>query len=83
MVESDWLFENYLSLNPTKCYCMFVGKNKDNDTVNFENISPTSNTEKVILDLANDNKLSFDNHVRKYIEKQVKRYLHYQKYQLI
>ena len=31
-VVTDWFFENYMSLNPTKCHSMCVGKNKENDT---------------------------------------------------
>ena len=27
-VVTDWFFENYKSLNPTKCHCMCHGKNK-------------------------------------------------------
>ena len=57
---TDWFFENYMSLNPTKCR-----KNKENDTLNFGNISYKNSKEEVILGLAIDNKLSFDNHVKK------------------
>ena len=32
---TDWFFENYMSLNPTKCLYMCLGKNKENDTLNF------------------------------------------------
>ena len=38
-VVTDWFFENYMSLNPTKCHYMCLGKNKENDTFNFGNIS--------------------------------------------
>ena len=62
-VVTDWFFENYLSLNPTKCHYMYLGKNKENDTFNFGNISLKNSKEEVILGI--DNKLSFDNHVQK------------------
>ena len=38
-VVTGWLYENYMSLNPTKCHYMCLGKNKENDTFNFGNIS--------------------------------------------
>ena len=38
-VVTDWFFENYMSLNPTKCHHMYLGKNKENNTFNFGNIS--------------------------------------------
>ena len=39
-----------MSLNASKCHCMYLGKNNENDTVKFENISPI-NGEEVILGL--------------------------------
>ena len=56
--------ENYTSFNPAKCHCMCLGKSKENDTFNLENISIKKSKEEMILDLAIDNKLSFDNHVK-------------------
>ena len=35
-VATVWFFENYLSLNPTKCHYVCHGKNKENDKFNFE-----------------------------------------------
>ena len=63
-VVTDWFFENYMTLNPTKCHYMSLGKNKENNTFNFGNISLKNSKEEVILGLAIDNKLSFDNHVK-------------------
>ena len=48
---------------------MCLGKNKDNDIFNFENISLKNSKEEVILGLSIDNKLSFDNHVKKMCRK--------------
>ena len=50
-IVSDWFFENYMSLNTSKCHCMYLGKNNENDTVKFENISPINGEEEVILGL--------------------------------
>ena len=34
-VVTGWLYENYMSLNPTKCHYMCLGKNKENLTLEF------------------------------------------------
>ena len=82
-VATDWFFENYMSLNLTKCHYICLGKNKENNAFNFGNISLENSKVEVILGLTIDNKLSFDNHVKKFVEKQVKRLVHYQEYQII
>ena len=48
---------------------MCLGKNKENDTFNFGNISLKNSKGEVILGLTIDNKLSFDNHVKKICRK--------------
>ena len=48
---------------------MCLGKNKENDAFNFGNISLNNSKEEVILGLAIDNKLSFDNHIKKICRK--------------
>ena len=58
---TDCFFDNYTSLNPAKCHYMCHGRNKENDTFSFENISLKNSKEEVILSLTIDNKLSFDN----------------------
>ena len=55
-VVTDCFFENYMSLNPTKCHYMCLGENKKNDTFNFDNISLKNSKEEVILGLTIDNK---------------------------
>ena len=56
-VATDWFFENYMSLNPTKCHFMCPGKSKENDAFNFGNIYLKNSKEEVILALTIDNKL--------------------------
>ena len=67
-VVIDWLFEIYMSLNPTKYHYVYLGKSKENDTFNFGNISLKISKE-VILGLTIDNKLSFDNRVKEICRK--------------
>ena len=52
---------------------MCFGKNKENDTFNFGNISLKNSKEEVILGLTIDNKLSFDNHVKRICRKASKK----------
>lgn len=37
-VVTDWSLKNYMSLNPTNCHYMCLGKNKEKDTFNFKSI---------------------------------------------
>ena len=62
-VVTDYFFENYRSLNPTKFHYMGLGRNKENDTFNFENVFriDSKDSKEVILSLTIDNQLSFDN----------------------
>ena len=70
-VVTDWFFENYICLNLWKLYMPLhvPCKNKENDTFNFRNISLKNSQEEVISGLTIDNKLSFDNHVKKIYRK--------------
>ena len=56
-VATDWFFENYMNLNPTKWHYMCPGKNKENDAFNFGNIYLKNSKEEVILALTIDDKL--------------------------
>ena len=67
-VVIDRLFEIHMSLNPTKYHYVYLGKSKENDTFNFGNIS-LKNSKEVILGLAIDNKVSFDNRVKEICRK--------------
>ena len=62
-----------MSLNPTKCHYTCLGKTKEDDTCNFGNISLKNSDKEVILGLTIDNKLSFDNHVKKICRKASKK----------
>ena len=68
-VVTDWFFEKYVSLNPTKCHYICLCKNKEKDAFNFGNISLKNSKEVAILGLTIDNKLSLDNHIKKICKK--------------
>ena len=48
---------------------MCLGKNKENDTFNFGNLSLNNGKEEAILGFTIDNKLSFDYHEKKICRK--------------
>ena len=52
---------------------MCHGKNKESDTFGFRNISLKNSKEEVILGLTTDNKLSFDNHIKKICRKAIQK----------
>ena len=68
-VVTDWFFENYMSLNPSKYHYMCLGKNEENDRFNFGNISLENSKEELILGLTIGNKHFFNNHVKKICRK--------------
>ena len=40
MIVEDWFFENYIILNPEKCYFMCIGKNaRDSELLNFNDLN--------------------------------------------
>ena len=82
-VVTDWFFENYMSLYPTKCHYMCLGKSKENDTFNFGNISLKNSKEEIVLGLTIDNKHSFDNHAKKICGRASQKLVYYQEYQII
>ena len=67
---TGWSSEKYMSLSLTTCHYMCLGKNKENGTFNFENISLKI---VVILGLTIDNKLSFDNKAKKIRRKAIQK----------
>ena len=69
-VATGWFSEKYMSFSPTTCHDMCLGKNKENGTFNFENISLKI---VVTLGLTIDNKLSFDNQVKKICRKAIQK----------
>ena len=39
MIVEDWFFENFMILNPGKCYFMFIGKNaSDSELLNLNDL---------------------------------------------
>ena len=64
----NWFLENYLQPNPDKCYILLSDKDI-NHVIKIDNEEILSSTEEKILGIHFDNKLNFNNHVKKLCKK--------------
>ena len=60
---TNWLFENYMILNPEKCHYMCIRKSCADDTFIHNGKMFRNSKEETILGVIIDNKLTFDSHV--------------------
>ena len=73
MIVENWLFENYMILNPGKCYFMCISKNlSDSELLNLNNLNFKNCKEVEILRITVDRNLNFKGHIKTFAEKQVK-----------
>ena len=75
MIVEDWFFENYMILNPGKCYFMCIGKNiSDSELLTFavSYLNLKNCKEVEILGITIDRNLNFNGHKKIFAEKQVK-----------
>ena len=69
MIVEDWFFENYMILNPEKCYFMCIGKNiSDSELLNLNDLDLKNCKEVEILGITLDRNLNFKRH-KKYLQK--------------
>ena len=60
MIVENWFFENYMILNPRKCYFRCIGKNvSDSDLLNLNNLNLKNCKEADVLGIAIDRNLNF------------------------
>ena len=60
MIVEDWFFENYMILNPAKCYFMCIGKNvSDPELLNFNDLNFKNCKEVEVLGITIDRNLNF------------------------
>ena len=65
MIVEDWFFENYMILNPKKCYFMCIGKNvSDSELLNLNDLNLKNCKEVEILVITLDRNLNFKRHVK-------------------
>ena len=70
---SNWFYENVLILNPVKCHFMSIGKGAhDEDVFYYDNLTPKITNVVEILRVNIDIKLTFHQHIKKCVVKQVK-----------
>ena len=65
MIVEDWFFENYMILNPEKCYLMCIGKNvSGSELLNLKDLNLKNCKEAEILGIALDRNLNFKRHIK-------------------
>ena len=70
MIVEDCFFENYMILNPEKCYFMCIGKNvSDSELFNLNDLNLKNCKEVEILGITLDRNLNFKRRIKKYLQK--------------
>ena len=65
MIVEDWFFENYMTLNPGKCYFMCISKNvSDSELLNFNDLNLKNCKEVEILGITINRNLNFKGHIK-------------------
>ena len=65
MIVEDWFFENYMILNPEKCYFMCIGKNvNDSELLNLNDLNLKNYKELEILGITLDRNLNLKRHIK-------------------
>ena len=65
MIVEDWLLENYMILNPEKCYFMCIGKNvSDSELLNLNDLNLKNCKLVGSLDITIDRNLNFKGHIK-------------------
>ena len=65
MIVEDWFFENYMILNPEKCYFMCIGNNvSDSELLNLNDLNLKNCEEVKILGIALNRNLNFKGHIK-------------------
>ena len=72
MRVEDWVFENYMILNPGKCCFMCIGKNvSDSELLNLSDLNLKNCSDVEVLGITIDRNLNFKGHIKIFAEKQV------------
>ena len=73
MIVEGCFFENYMILNPGKCYSICIGKNvSDSELLNLNDLNLKNCKEVEVLGITVDRNLNFKGHIKIFAEKQVK-----------
>ena len=61
----NWIYENFMILNPAKCHFMSIGKDtRDEDIFCYENLTLKNSKEEEILGVAINRNLTFHRHIK-------------------
>ena len=64
-IVEDWFFENYMIINPGKCYFMCIGKTvSDSELLNLKDLNLKNCEEAEILGITIDRNLNFKGHIK-------------------
>ena len=70
MIVENWFFENYMILNPGKCYFMCIGKNvSDSELLNLNDLNLKNCKEVEVLGITIDRNLNFKGHIKNIFRK--------------
>ena len=70
MIVENWFFENYMILNPGKCYFMYIGKNvSDSELLNLNDLNLKNCKELEVLGITIDRNLNFKGHLKFFYRK--------------
>ena len=65
---NNWFYEHFLALNPEKCHFMSIGKSAhDEDVFYYDNLTLKNINVEQILGITIDRKLTFHQHIKKYV----------------
>ena len=65
MIVGNWCFENYMILNPGKCYFMCIGKNvSDSELLNLNDLNLKNCKEVEVLGVTIDRNLNFKGYIK-------------------
>ena len=68
---NNWFYENFMILNPGKCYFMSISDKDtcDKDIFYYDNLTLKNSNEEKILEVFIDRKLTFHQHIKKMFRK--------------
>ena len=70
MIVENWFFENYMILNPEKCYFMCVCKNvSHSELLNLNGLNLKNCEEVDVLGITIDRNLNFNGHINFFFRK--------------
>ena len=61
---TEWLYDNYMIMNPKKCCYMCLGKHNNNDTFSFNGLNLKNNNKEINLGIKINQKPTFSSHIK-------------------